>query len=312
MRQELEEVDSRLKALAAGAPPAYREMLGYVLDSRGKRLRPAIALLASKFYPLTTDRPITMAMAVELLHLASLIHDDTVDNSSLRRGLATASSLWGRDVAVLLGDYVFSLSATFVCDTGNMYVIRRLSETIRDLSQGELLELLAAFRWDQTYEQYQERIYYKTASLFRTAAEAGAVLSEAPEATVHALADYGYHLGMAFQLVDDILDFQATEEEVGKPVGNDLLQGTLTLPALLLVQSYPNDNPVIRLCRGEEREANRKRAVEVILNSTILRDSYAVAEQFCEKARAALQGLPPVPAHQSLLDLVGHVTARRR
>ena len=312
VQAQLTQVEAQLQGLASQGHAMLSELLEHVARSHGKRIRPAIALLASSFYPDGEDLPIIMATAVELLHLASLVHDDTVDNSPMRRGNATVSSHWGRNVAVLLGDYIFATSATFVSGTNNLRVIRQFSETITELSTGELMEILGAFKWDHTYEQYKERIYNKTASLFRTAAESGAVLSGVPEATVQSLSQYGYGLGMAFQIVDDILDFEATEEEVGKPVGNDLLQGTITLPTILLLQRYPDNNPIVKLCQGEDPEANHQRALEMVYNSTVIQDSYVVARQFCDDAASAIQRLPSTPARQSLLELASYVIERRR
>ena len=312
IQAQLAQVDSQLRTLATQSHPLLTELLAHLTISSGKRLRPAITLLASRFHSNEEDMPVTMAAAVELLHIASLVHDDTVDNSSLRRGVATASSIWGQSIAVQLGDYVFATSGTLVCDTNNLRVIRRFSDTIMELSTGELMESFDAFKWDRTYEQYKERIYNKTASLFRTAAESGAVLSGAPEATVQALTQYGYSLGMAFQIVDDILDFDSTQQEMGKPVGHDLLEGTLTLPALLLLERYPDDNPVIKLFQGEDPEANRQRALEMVHSSTIIEDSYAVARQFLDEATSALEPIPDTPERQSLLDLASYVMERRQ
>ncbi len=306
------QVEERLRALVPEGHPALIELLKHVTASSGKRMRPAITLLASRFHPNDGELAITMAAAVELLHLASLVHDDTVDNSSVRRGLATVSSLWGRDVAVQLGDYLFATSAVFVCDTNNVRVIRRFSETIKDLATGELIEGFGTFQWDHTYEQYKERIYSKTASLFRTAAESGAILSGASEKTIQALSRYGYSLGMAFQIVDDILDFDGTQEEVGKPVGHDLLQGVLTLPSMLFLQRYPEDNPVVRLFRGEDPQGNRQKALDMIHNSTIIEDSYAVARDFSNDAASALEQLPDIEERRSLLALASYVLERRR
>ena len=309
--EELDRVEKKLSEVSNISFPFLSELLNHVLDVPGKRVRPAITLLASKFYPHENESPIIMAAAVELLHIATLIHDDTVDNSDTRRGRATVSSLWGRNIAVLMGDYVFATSATFVCDTGNVRVIRRFSETIMELSSGELFELTSAYNWHQTREQYQERIYNKTASLFSTAGETGALLGGAPEPSVQALRAYGNNLGMAFQIVDDILDFEGLEEEVGKPVGNDLLQGTLTLPALLLLERHPQDNPIKPLFQGQEKKENLKKALEIIQNSTIIQDSYAIAREFADKALRALEGLPQNRAKQSLADLVSYVIERR-
>jgi geranylgeranyl pyrophosphate synthase len=288
------------------------DILGHVLETPGKRVRPAITVLASKFHPHNHDLPLIMATAVELLHIATLIHDDTVDNSSVRRGKATVSSKWGKEVAVLLGDYVFATSATFVCDTQNIRVIRRFSETIMELSRGEMSEIFDAYNWKITREPYWQRIYEKTASLFSTASETGAVLSDAPESVVKALKSYGYNLGMAFQIVDDILDFQGTEEEFGKPVGNDLLQGTLTLPSILLLEQYPHDNPIERLFQNVEPGGNLKQAIEMIHNSTIIPQSYSIAADFHHKAKQALEPLQDSSYKRSLLAMAEYVVERRQ
>ena len=195
------------------------------------------------------------------LHIATLVHDDTIDKAALRRGQATISHLWGDHAAVLVGDYLFAKSATFVCATENVRVIRLFSETIMHLSRGELQERIGAYDWTTGREDYYQRIQQKTASLFTTAAESGAILSGAPEETVQRFRTFGHCLGMAFQIVDDILDFQGTESEVGKPVGADLAQGVLTLPALLLQERYPYDDPVKAIFEEPEDEGRLKRGV---------------------------------------------------
>ena len=311
IREQLARVEDSLRSIASPQFPFLAQLLGQVLDTTGKRTRPAIALLSARFHPHDTDNIEIMASAVELLHVATLIHDDTVDNSSIRRGRATIGSLWGQNVAVLVGDYIFATSAMFVCDTGNIRVIRRFSETIMELSSGELQEMAEAYTDNQTMERYLERIYKKTASLFTTASESGAVLSGAPEDTVQALKSYGYNLGMAFQIVDDILDFQGAEEEIGKPVGSDLAQGIVTLPALIAMERYPEDGAVRALLQRPDDAASLKQAVEMIQDPSIIDESYAVAEDFCQKALAALEALEAGPHRRSLEDLVDYVLRRR-
>ncbi len=308
---ELAEVEQNLRGLTDNSFPSLSELLKYVLDTPGKRIRPAIALLASHLHPHQGNLPVTIATAVELLHVATLIHDDTVDNSDTRRGRATIGNLWGREVAVLLGDYVLAASATLMCDANDIRVIRRFSETLMDLSSGELSELLAAYDWRQTREEYWKRIYKKTASLFSTAAECGAILNGSPEEWVQALECYGRNLGMAFQIVDDILDFEGTSEEVGKPVCNDLLQGTLTLPSIILMERHPDDNPVPALFKDRKPDENLKGILEMIHNSSIIQDSYQVAEEFAQKARHALEVLPDSLYRRALLDLLDYVVERR-
>ena len=314
VKEDLAKVEESLRDLSDAGTPFLPELLGSVLQTGGKRVRPAITLLAASFYPCGNDLPITMALAVELLHVATLIHDDTVDNSHLRRGKATVSGLWGGNVAVLVGDYLFAKSSSYVCDTNNIRIIRRFSETLMELSSGELLEYFNGSNWKQSREDYNDRIYRKTASLFRMAAESGALLSEAPEETVQALQDYGYNIGMAFQIVDDILDVRGKTEEIGKPVAHDLLQGVLTLPTIMLMERYPEDNPIEELftADGLERDHGLKRALEMIQDSDIVGDCYAVAQDYCVKASIAIEPLPDCSQRSSLLELARFVMERTR
>lgn len=311
IQEGLTRVEENLKNLGNLGFPFLAQVLSHVFETSGKRVRPAITLLAASFHPHDHRKSEIMATAVELLHIATLIHDDTVDNSDVRRGRATIGNLWGRNVAVLVGDYIFAASATHVCDTENVRVIRRFSETIMELSSGELSELVQAYNCNQTREQYLDRIYKKTASLFSTAGEAGAILSGAPEETVRALKEYSSNLGMGFQMVDDILDFQGTKEEVGKPVGNDLSHGIMTLPAILALERYPQDQLIPDLFQHPHDEVYLRRAVDMIQNSSSIDDSYQVAGEFCTKALSALEGLPQNPARDSLEELVGYVLTRR-
>ncbi|MDE2836461.1 MAG: polyprenyl synthetase family protein [Chloroflexota bacterium] len=295
-------------AESSGVP---RDMVSHVVEGGGKLVRPTITLLAGALRPGEEEPIVKMATAVELLHIASLIHDDTVDHSEKRRGRATVSRLWGDDMAVLLGDYVFAASATFVCDTGNIRVVRRFAETIMELARGELTERLSKHDWSQSSTDYERRIYDKTASLICTAAESGGVLSGAPEEESQALRSFGYNVGMAFQIVDDVLDFTSSEEELGKPVGNDLLQGTLTLPALLFAASHPGEAVVRRLRDGSRDENDLATMVEFVRNSSAIEETLAQLEGYRNAARAAVALLPDARARQSLDALVDYLAQRR-
>ena len=315
VQAQLALVEDRFTDLSSTSDALLQELLAHITKIPGKRIRPAITLLSAGLSPNkndVNDIVVTMGAAVELLHMASLVHDDMVDNAAVRRGQATVSSVWGDNIAVMLGDYIFAASAVFVCDTKNVRVIRRFSETIMELSTGQIMESFGAFKWDRAIDEYKHRIYNKTASLFRTAAESGAILGGLPESDVQLLTQYGRSLGMAFQIVDDVLDFEGTEEEVGKPVGHDLLEGTLTLPSMLLVQRYPDDNPVIKMFRGDNPEANRLAALDMIRNSSVLEESLSVAEEYCDEARSVLGEMADTRERQSLVELVSYVTERRR
>ena len=307
----LDKVKKSLIDLIEDRPSFLSELLEHVLYTNGKRVRPALTLLASEFHPNDGRNSEIMAAAVELLHIASLIHDDTVDNSDIRRGRATISSLWGGNAAVLLGDYVFASSATYVCDTGNISVIKRFSETAWSMASGEFMEMAVAYDLDQPREQYLKRIYKKTGSLFTTAAESGAVLSGAPEHTIQALRDYGYNLGMAFQIIDDILDFNGLREEIGKPVGNDLSQGILTLPAIMAMERCPEDDSIRNLFENPGDVESMRRVMDRIVGGSILEDSYDVAREYCGRALDSLEGLESNPARLALQNLVTYVIKRR-
>lgn len=312
IQAELAMVDEKLRSLAPTEAGHLRPLFEYVAKTGGKRVRPAVTLLAANSYTHDTEKLVLMASGVEMLHLATLIHDDTVDDSPTRRGRATIGNLWGHHVAVLFGDYVFATSATFVCDTNNIRIMRRFSETIMDLASGELIEYFGAFDANQAREVYNDRIYRKTASLFCTAGESGALLAGAPEDEVQAMRRYGYNIGMAYQIGDDLLDFEAEESDLGKPVGSDLLHGVLTLPTIMLEERYSDDSPVSSLFRDRENPEKLERVVDMIRNTDIIGDCEAVVRDYCDLACAELEVLPKGEARSSLRDLAEYVWNRRR
>lgn len=307
----LERVNNGLKELVDLSAPHLGELLSHVLESGGKRVRPAITLLSANFHPHDDTVVETMATAIELLHIATLIHDDTIDDADIRRGKATVSTMWNRKAAVLLGDFVFASSATFVCDTGNIRVIRRFSETIMELSSGELLEMAATYSPGQSRTQYIDRIYNKTASLFTTASESGAVLSGALDSTTRLLREYGRNFGMAYQIIDDILDLKGTVDEIGKPIGNDLSQGILTLPSIIVMEKHPGPNPIKELFRNPGNQTALEEAVAFIQRTSAVEDALVVAEEYAQTALKCLDGLKPNSSRDSLEMMVHKMLCRR-
>jgi octaprenyl-diphosphate synthase len=312
VQEGLVEVEERLKTIGEVESSWLSELLDYCLKGGGKRLRPMLVLLSGKFYEYNLERLLLIAMAVELTHLATLVHDDTIDNSSVRWGRPTINKLWGTEQAVLLGDYLFAKAGELTADTENLRVIRGLARTLMIISSGELAQAYSAFSLEQNRENYLQRISSKTASLFSFSTESGAVLSQAPEETIDVLTEYGYNFGVAFQIVDDILDFIGTEEEMGKPVGSDLTQGTLTLPAMLLVERHPGDNPIKRLFKNGLNEEDIKQAIELVCNSSIIDECFKVAADYCDKACHRLNLLPDNENRQALIDLADYIIRRRR
>jgi len=312
VREDLVKVEKSLKLISKVDFVWLSELLEYSLKGGGKRLRPILALLSGKFYDYNIERLLPLATAVELMHLATLVHDDTIDNSSVRWGRPTINELWGTDQAVLLGDYLFAKAGELTATTENLRVIKGLSQTLMIISSGEIAQAKGAFNLGQTRQQYLQRISSKTASLFSLATESGAVLSQSPEESIEILKGYGHNLGIAFQVVDDILDFTGTEEEMGKPVGSDLTQGTITLPAMLLLERYPEDNPVKKLFQDGDKEENIRHVIEQVRNSSIIQECYDFASDYSAKACRNLKLLPDNPSQQALVNLADYIIARRR
>ena len=311
VQQDLQRVEDTLQALKSADFPFLARALDHVLSAGGKRVRPALALLAGKFANYDIDNLVPLAASIELLHSATLVHDDVIDAAPTRRGRATANSLFDNAATVMVGDYMFAHAADLVARTGNIDVIRLFARTLMRMATGELHQDMSAYTYGQSTMDYFNRIAGKTASLFATAAEGGAMISGARLEWVEALRDYGENIGMAFQIVDDVLDFSGSEEELGKPAGSDLMQGTLTLPSLLLIERYPTNNPVKRYFSGRQRTESLRRSLAMIRESDILDEAYAVALDFRDRALAALETLPESEPRDVLRELAHFVTERR-
>ncbi len=209
------------------------QLSAYIINSGGKRLRPLLALLVARACGYKGERHVDVAAIVEFIHTATLLHDDVVDESDLRRGKETANNVWGNQAAVLVGDFLYSRAFEMMVDVGMMRIMEILANTTNTIAEGEVLQLLNCNDADTTEERYLEVIYSKTAKLFEAACLIGAVLAELPKEQQDSIARYGMHLGSAFQLVDDILDYSASAEELGKNIGDDLAEGKPTLLLLL-------------------------------------------------------------------------------
>ncbi len=310
IQDDLDKVKDSLGSISQIDFSWLSEQLSYVVKETGKGIRPALTLLSGKFYNYDLTYLLPMAVSVELLHTATLVHDDTIDKAVVRRGQPTINRIWGNEIAVLMGDYLFAKAGEFVSDTRTPRVIKLFSQTLATISSSEINQFLGAFKLEPSHENYFHRIYGKTASLFSLATESGAILSQAPQESVEILKEYGDNLGIAFQIVDDILDFTSTEQAIGKPVGSDLTQGTLTLPAMLIMERYPEDNPVKRLFETGDKK-NVSLAIEMVRNSSITEECYRAASEYCAKACRNLNLLPENTSRQALLDLAEYVVSHK-
>jgi geranylgeranyl pyrophosphate synthase len=311
VQDDIRLVEQTLASIQKVEFPALARMLAHVLGAGGKRIRPAIALLAGKIDNYDLERLVPLAASIELLHSATLVHDDVIDAAATRRGRATANALFNNGPTVMVGDYMFAHAAELIARTGSIEVIRLFARTLMEMATGELHQDMSAYEYSPSTIKYFNRIAGKTASLFATAAQGGAMISGLSDSVTEALRSYGENVGMAFQIVDDILDFTGDEDEMGKPVGSDLMQGTLTLPSLLLIERYPDNNPVKRYFEGRQKAENLRRSIELVRNSAILEDSYTVARDFRDRALRALASVPRSEATESLEDVAEWVMQRR-
>jgi geranylgeranyl pyrophosphate synthase len=293
IRKELVKVEELIFSEGGLSYKPLAQSVENILRSGGKRLRPALTILASKLYPADEERPILAAAAMELLHSATLIHDDFIDQSPTRRNVPTLNSLWPPAAVVLAGDHLFAKAASLACD-------------------GEIRQLFGAFSWPQDQSDYYYRIYAKTSSLFEASAEIGAILSAAPEEAIQSLKEYGRNLGNAFQIVDDVLDFIGDEKVLGKPAGSDLRQGIVTLPVLYFVKSGGNEELVVKVlkARPEDKEKLLEELLREIRESPAIELSLSEAKAFAEKAQSAIAPLPESPYRSALISLADFAVGR--
>jgi geranylgeranyl pyrophosphate synthase len=325
VRPGLKQVEAKLKAVDSSLFGPLATAFVSLIGSGGKRLRPALALLAAEIGASWQGNPqysraIALAASIEMLHTATLVHDDVIDGALLRRGAPTLNATWSGGSTVLAGNYLFGAAARFSAETQTMRVINLFSDTLRTIVDGELHQLEDRYNFSQDKANYYERIYAKTASLFCAATEGAAVLAGLPAERVQDLRDYGYNLGMAFQIVDDILDFTGNESSLGKPAGSDLHQGTLTLPFFYFVQLQPDPAALFarlhaaQLCAdGGDAAAwssEVNRLVGELRASGAIEAARSEARVFLARAAHNLAALPDNVYRRSMLGLCDFVVQR--
>lgn len=305
-------VEQKLHDFSSNADlPFLDELLTHAFTSQGKLARPALTLLTSGFHEHNWESVTTMAAAVEMLHIATLIHDDTVDEAETRRGRVTVSNKYGQHTAVLLGDYIFAASATYVCDTGNIKVIRKFSETIMDLSEGQIQETANIKNINTDLNEYLHRIYLKTGSLFTTAGESGAILSGASDDQVTSITNYSKNLGLAFQIIDDIFDLNSNETELGKPVGSDLINGVITLPILYGMENPDFESLIKEFFKDTSNISLHHQIISYLNESNCVERSYDFAKNLIQSSKMEIENLPVCESKDSLLNLCDFIISRK-
>jgi geranylgeranyl pyrophosphate synthase len=315
MRPDLLLVQSRLEEAVRIDYPGLADLILGLVRAGGKRLRPLVLLLAGRAYGDDRSTLVTAGAGVELLHTASLVHDDTVDRAGMRRGRPTLNSVLPSGAVILLGDFLFAQSAMLAAATNSPRVVRIFASTLSDICDGQLREMFFAHQLDQSREEYERRIFGKTASLFAGSAEMGAVIGNAPESAVQALRRYGSDVGMAFQIVDDVLDLREGTNQLGKPAGHDLTQGTVTLPTLIYASSLTgSSDAAVRLesvVSGEVSEPSEvDRVIEEIRDSGALQAAMDEALEFAARSKTHI-AVAPDPEIRDMLEQVADVVCER-
>ncbi len=312
VQDQLQFIEGRIREQAGEEHhPDLRQALAHLLSSGGKRIRPTLGLLVGNMLGAPEEKLITLGASVELLHTATLVHDDLIDGALLRRGMPTLNARWSPAATVLTGDFLFARAAKLAAETDHLPLMKLFAETLATIVNGELTQMFSA-RGVIDRDNYYQRIYAKTASLFEMAALAAAMVATEDEEMRDAMKIFGYEVGMAFQIVDDILDFTGEESAVGKPIGSDLLNGLVTLPAIYFAEAYPNDEDVLSLPEGGWKDTKRvQRLVDNIRRSDAIQQSMEEARQAVGRALISLSDAPMSPERDALENLASFIIDRK-
>lgn len=291
--------------------PDLRAALEQILAAGGKRIRPTLGLLIGDMLGAPEDRLVTLGAAVELLHTATLVHDDLIDGSLLRRGTPTLNARWSPAATVLTGDFLFARAAKLAAETGDLPLMELFAETLAVIVSGELNQMFSA-RGVIDRQSYFTRIYAKTASLFEMTSRAAAMISPANDSVAESMRLFGYETGMAFQIVDDILDFTGEQAAMGKPIGSDLLSGLVTLPAIYYAELAPDDPDILALSEGGwANQEKMGRLVESIRRTNSVQLAMQEATRHAERAVDVLQGFDSSTERDALESLARFIVDRK-
>ena len=312
VQDQLKFVEERIRIQAGDEHhPDLRSALEHLLSAGGKRIRPTLGLLVGNMLGAPEEKLITLGASVELLHTATLVHDDLIDGALLRRGMPTLNARWSPAATVLTGDFLFARAAKLAAETDYLPLMKLFSETLATIVNGELTQMFSA-RGVIERGNYYDRIYAKTASLFEMSSLAAAMVATEDEAMRASMKLFGYEVGMAFQIVDDILDFTGDQTAVGKPIGSDLLNGLVTLPAIYYAEEHPEDEDVLSLPDGGWKDTDRvQRIVDNIRKNAAIEKAVEEARTAVSRALNALEDAPDSPERDALEDLAKFIVDRK-
>lgn len=311
VENDLNVLIDNLTQLVGAQHPILGAAAEHLFSAGGKRIRPAIVLLVSRATMVDQDitlRHRRLAEITEMIHTASLVHDDVIDESEIRRKVPTVNNLFGNRIAVLAGDFLFAQSSWYLANLDNLQVVKLLSEVIKDFAEGEIQQSLSCFDTSLSMEAYLEKNYYKTASLIANSAKAAGVLSSVSSEVAENLYNYGRNLGLAFQIVDDILDFTSPTEVLGKPAASDLVSGNLTAPVLFALEEKPHLKNLIE--REFSEEGDLEEALNLITSTEGIERARKLANHHGKLALKHLDCLKPSPYSECLAELIDYVLSR--
>ncbi|MEH7076906.1 heptaprenyl diphosphate synthase component II [Neobacillus drentensis] len=310
LNSDINLIEKKLEETITAESLLLKQASMHTLQAGGKRIRPVFVLLAGKFGNYDIHVMKNVAVALELIHMASLVHDDVIDDADLRRGQPTVKSKWDNKIAMYTGDFVFALAIELMTNIQKPLAHKILANTIVEVSIGEIQQIKDKYRFDQNLRDYLRRIKRKTALLIAVSCQLGAIAADVEEAIHKKLYRFGYYVGMSYQIIDDILDFTSTEKELGKPAGGDLLQGNITAPAL-----YAMENAEIRIEIEKVHESMNSseisKVISIIKNSAAIEKSIALSDLYLQKALAELEGLPANKAKKTLHDIAKVIGKRK-
>ncbi|MEJ9279855.1 heptaprenyl diphosphate synthase component II [Ureibacillus thermosphaericus] len=311
LKPDIEIIENELEKALYSTSHVLNDASLHLLRAGGKRIRPLFVLMSAKFGHYNIDRMKYAAVPLELIHMGSLVHDDVIDHSDMRRGRPTVRSQWNNRVAMHTGNFIFGRAIQYVSQIKDPKAHQILARTMVEICNGEVIQIEDKFRLNQNLKDYFRRIKRKTALLIESSCEVGAVVANVDPAVTMRLKRFGYYVGMSYQIVDDVLDFVSTDKQLGKPAGSDLLQGNITLP-ILLMKDHPKIIQFIeRASKGIVTEEERLEMLQIVRNSDSIQEALKVSDQYLAKAMREVEQLPEHPTKKKLRDIALFIGKRK-
>ncbi len=310
LNSDLNVIEDELEETIKAESPLLHEASLHLLQAGGKRIRPVFVLLAAKFGEYDINKIKNVAVSLELIHMASLVHDDVIDDAELRRGKLTIKAKWDNKIAMYTGDYIFARALELITNVENPHAHKILSHTLVELCVGEIEQIKDKYNYGQNVRTYFRRIKRKTAMLIAVSCQLGAIAANVEEEIHNKLFKFGYFVGMSYQIIDDVLDFVGTEKELGKPAGGDLHQGNITLPVLFAMEDSAIREEIIKVHEGTDR-AEIEKIISLIKSSGAIEKSLELSDKYLQKALEVLEELPPSKSKKALRDIAKFIGKRK-